>query len=94
MRHIRNLFKGLLKIVIIYSESPTRFLLGKLLSVHIQTTCAYWIGGALISLLAHNGLIIFDLLNARNMLETPTSDAVSHFFSLVKHLFDLLKMII
>ena len=90
MRHIRNLFKGLLKIVIIYSESPTRFLLGKLLSVHI----AYWIGGALISLLAHNGLIIFDLLNACNMLETPTSDAVSHFFSLVKHLFDLLKMII
>ena len=85
MRHIRNLFKGPLKIVIVHSESPARFLIGKLLSVHI---------GALISLLTHNGLIIFDLLNACNMLETPTSDAVSHFFSLVKHLFDLLKMII
>jgi hypothetical protein len=85
MRHIRNLFKGPLKIVIVHSESPTRFLIGKLLSVHI---------GALISFLTHDGFIIFDLLNACNMLETPTSDALSHFFSLVKHLFDLLKMVI
>lgn len=90
MRHIRNLFKGPLKIVIVYSESPTRFLIGKLLSVHIGR----YVIGALISLLTHNGFVIFDLLNAGNMLETSTSYAFSHFFSLVKHLFDLLKMII